>query len=259
MRKGKFTYGILPGVLTAAMFFAPQISKAQSTKTTQHFNQVWIAYQNQTRFSKKWGAWLDLHLRTREDFFTGISQTIIRPGVTYFFSDAARLTAGYAYIRQYPLDPHNGTVLPEHRPWQQFQWMTRYPRLRTMQWFRLEERFRKRSSPDPVTGDAYDFNFRARYNFLLQIPFRAKDLSKGDLSLILNNELHINFGKSIVNNYFDQNRFFVGFAWQVNATDNLQFGYLNVFQQLPASGNYRSINAPRIFYFHNVDFRNKKK
>src|SRR5262249_4607206 len=71
-------------------------------KHTEHLNQTWLAYLNQTRLSNKWGVWLDLHLRTKEDFFTNFSQSIIRPGLTYYLSDATKLTVGYAYVRIYP-------------------------------------------------------------------------------------------------------------------------------------------------------------
>ena len=83
-------------------------------------------------------------------------------------------------------------------------------------------------------------------------PFKV-----GSLSFVLNDELHVNFGKEIVYNYFDQNRFFAGFSYQVNAHDNVQFGYMNVFQQLATGNRYRSIHAARVFYFHNLDLRKK--
>ena len=78
-------------------------------------------------------------------------------------------------------------------------------------------------------------------------------------SFILNDELHINFGKNIVYNYFDQNRFFIGFAWHLNDHDNLQFGYMNLFRQLPAGNQYRNNHMARIFFFRNLDLRKGKR
>jgi hypothetical protein len=49
-----------------------------------------------------------------------------------------------------------------------------------------------------------------------------------------NDEVHINFGKLAIYNYFNQNRFFLGFAYHVNKHDNLQWDDMNVFQQLAA-------------------------
>lgn len=243
-------------------FILLSVSSNGQTKNTQHLQQVWAGYFNQTRFNKKWGGWLDIQLRTKEDFFTNFSQSIFRTGLTYYLSDDAKLTLGYAYISLYPGDNHPGVTQPEHRPWQQLQWHTRYPKLRLMQWFRLEERYRRKLLNANELADGYNFNFRLRYNFLSQFPLSTKKFQPGTFSFILNDEVHINFGKQVVNNYFDQNRFFMGFAYHVNKSDNLQFGYMNVFQQLAAGNSYKSINGARVFYFHNLDLRktaNSKK
>jgi hypothetical protein len=146
---------------------------------------------------------------------------------------------------------------PEHRPWQQLQWHTRYAQLRTMQWLRLEERYRKNILNDSTLGNGYQFNFRLRYNFLLQVPLTTGTVGAGDFSFIVNDEIHINFGRQVLYNTFDQNRFFLGFAYHLNANDNLQFGYMNQYQQLSSGSRYRSVHAARIFYFHNLDLRKK--
>lgn len=224
-------------------------------KQTEKVQQVWLAYFNQTRVSKKWGGWADIHLRTKEDFFTNYSQAIIRLGLTFYLTDEAKLTAGYAYVNHFPGDNHKNISQPEHRPWQQLQWHTRYPKLRLMQWIRLEERYRRKIKDDNTLADGYNFNFRLRYNFFAQFGLGKKKFQPGSLSFVLNDELHINFGKQIVNNYFDQNRFFAGFNYHINKKDNLQFGYMNIFQQLAAGNRYRSNAAARIFYFHNLDLR----
>src|SRR5687768_8119228 len=77
---------------------------AQSDKQIERLEQVWTGYFNQARFSKRWGAWLDVQLRTKDNFFTELSTLIIRPGITYYISDATKLTAGYGYINHYPSD-----------------------------------------------------------------------------------------------------------------------------------------------------------
>jgi hypothetical protein len=231
---------------------AGALAQVKQTETVQ---QIWFGYFNQTRFSNKWGVWIDAHLRTREDFIEKFSQSITRLGLTYYISDDVKLTAGYAYINHFPADNHKNISMPEHRPWQQVQWHTRFPKLRLMQWFRLEERYRRKILNDDELAGGYNFNFRMRYNFFSQVPLNKKRFQPGTLSFVLNDEVHVNFGKQVVFNYFDQNRFFLGFAWHVNRHDNLQFGYMNVFQQLAAGDRYKKIHAARIFYFHNLDLR----
>jgi hypothetical protein len=242
-------------LLFTVSFFLTTVLIAQ-TKQTEHVEQTWLAYANQTRFSNKWGMWADFHLRTKEDLVNDLSQSIARVGLTYYLNDDTKLTAGYAYVSAYPVTNQNVTV-PEHRPWQQIQWHSKHSKLRLMQWFRLEERFRKKLLNPDELDDEYSFNFRLRYNILLMVPLSKQRFQPGSLSFVINNEAHVNFGRQIVYNYFDQNRFFLGFAYHTNNRDNLQIGYMNVFQQLPAGNKYRSNNAARIFYFHNLDLRKK--
>src|SRR5262249_47300272 len=103
------------------------------------------------------------------------------------------------------------------------------------------------------------FNYRIRYNFSLAFPLGEKGFQPQGLSFLISDEILVNFGKQIVNNYFDQNRFFIGFSYQTNKNDNLQIGYMNLFQQLAAGNQYKSVNVIRIFYFHNPDLRKKNK
>ena len=244
-------------ILLCVFFFSMVPNLFSQTKQTGTVQQAWFAYFNQTRFSNKWGTWTDIHLRTKEDFVSGISQSILRLGLTYYLNDDTKLTAGYAYVSHYPAEGHENVTVPEHRPWQQLQWHSRYSKLRLMQWFRLEERFRRKVQNDDELAEGYNFNFRVRYNFFSMFPLSKKRFQPKTLSFVVNDEVHINFGKEIVYNYFDQNRFFLGFAYHVNKHDNLQFGYMNVFQQLAAGNKYRSNHVARVFYFHNLDLRTK--
>ncbi len=230
---------------------------AQTTKTTENINQLWFGYFNHLRFSNKWGAWTEFHLRTKEDFVNNFSQSIVRLGATYYVNDVTKLTAGYAYVSHYPAYAHKQITQPEHRLWQQIQWHTKYGKQKMKQWFRLEERFRQKIINDSTLADVYNFNYRIRYNFWFDIPLSKKGIVPKSFSFVINDEVHVNFGKQVVYNYFDQNRFFLGLKYQVNERDNFQFGYMNLFQQLPAGNKYKSINALRFFYFQNLDLRKK--
>jgi len=253
MRTSKLYISLLIVVIFSCLQLTAQ------TKSTTHVEQVWLGYFNQTRFSDKWGMWADLHLRTKEDFFNDLSTGIIRLGLTYYLNDDTKLTAGYAYVNHFPAENHENVSQPEHRPWQQIQWHSRYPNLRIMQWFRLEERFRRKILNDDELADGYSFNYRIRYNIFTQFPLSKRKFQPNTLSFVVNDEVHINFGEQIVYNYFDQNRFFVGFNYHINKHDNLQFGYMNLFQQLAAGNQYRSVHVARVFYFHNLDLRKKSK
>lgn len=223
------------------------------TKEFETREQTWLGYFNQTRFTKRSGVWLDLHLRLTTNFVEQKNLSIIRAGYTYYVSDQVRLTAGYAYVTQYGLSEGEPDV-PEHRPWQQIQWFEKKKGFNMMQWFRVDERFRTKVVDGELT-DSYNFNWRFRYNIALTFPLKGKVVQAKTPFLFFNDEVMINAGKSIVYNYFDQNRLFLGLGYQVTTHLNAQLGYMYVFQQLPAGNKYASINAIRLFVFHNLDFR----
>ncbi len=220
-------------------------------KSTLVFRQVWFGYFNQTRLSQRWGFWLDGQYRTREGWLSGLNQWAIRPGIMYHFSERTALTVGYAYFHNEPLDGTRTVAQPEHRPWQQIQW-AHGP---VQQTFRLEERFRRNYASDSTLAADHQFYYRARYNFLYSIPLHGRWLSTHKAAVILNDELCINFGRQIVYNYFDQNRFFAGFRFRVNPNGSLQAGYMNQFQQLSSGRQYRTIHAIRLSYLHQIDLR----
>ena len=230
---------------------------AQAKKTITDVQQVWVGYFNQTRLTDKFGFWVDLQLRTKDDFVDDLSVSLNRFGLTYYVTDNTKLTAGYAYIVAYPEDNRKVSI-PEHRPWQQVQWNTKYGKKRMMQWLRLDERYRRRLLNDSTLADTYSFNYKLRYNLFYDIPLSKKGIVPKAFSFVINDEIHINFGKQIVLNTFDQNRFYLGFKYQLSEHSNVQLGYMNLFQQLAAGNRYRSIHTARLFFFQNLDLRKKK-
>lgn len=232
-------------------------SKAQ--KVVVQDEQAWFAMFNQARLSDKWGLWSDMHIRFKNDFVKDKSLFIApRLGLTYYVNEDVKLTAGYAFINSFA-DGARTISQPEHRPWQQIQWHTKYPKIRLAQIVRLEERYRRKVKNGNELLSDYDFSNRLRYNVLFTTPLSKKGFGVGGWQFVLNDEIHINFGKNIVYNTFDQNRFFMGLAYQTGKVSNIQLGYMNVFTQLAAGNQYRNIHAVRIFYFQNFDFRKLKE
>ncbi|SDL42832.1 DUF2490 domain-containing protein [Siphonobacter aquaeclarae] len=245
---------LLKSGLLAALCLVSSLSSAQ--KQVHNQSQAWLGYFNQTRLSDKWGLWLDVHAR-RTDFLDRWSAQLIRPGVTYFVKDNVRLTVGYTYARSFPAAGLH-TVRPEHRLWQQILWTSRQKRLQTQQWIRLEERFNRKIAADELQ-EGYQFNYRFRYLLNLMVPLNHAFLDPKTLFFVFNDEVHLNAGKEITYNVFDQNRFFVGLGYQFNKELNLQVGYMNQFQQLPAGNQFNSNHVLRVFLFHQLDFRPKQE
>ncbi|MEO5942920.1 MAG: DUF2490 domain-containing protein [Ferruginibacter sp.] len=234
-----------------------QLAAHSQTKTTSYFQQVWLGYYNQTKLSKNWELNADLHLRSKEDFINNLYQSIIRVGVSYYVSNAIKGTTGYAYVNYFPGDNHKNISQRENRYWQQFQWQMKFSKSLLQQKIRLEERYRHKILNDSTLANGYDFNWRLRYNVLFETPVLKK--IKNRFYFVLNEEVNINFGKQIIYNYFDQNRFFAGFKYHIDAHNNIQFGYMNVFQQLGSGNKYKVTDVIRIFYFQNFDLSRNKK
>lgn len=236
------------------VFLSVQFSFAQTKQTTTQ-QQVWLGYLSQTRLSNKWGIWVDGSIRTREHFFTDLYQRVIRVGLTYYVYDATRITAGYAFMNHYPGDNHKDISQPEHRLWQQLQWQSGKSKWRISQRFRFEQRYRHKILNDSTLANGYAFNYRLLYQYQVHIPLNK--ILSNRFSLAGSDEIMVNFGKEIVYNYFDQNRFFAGLGYQIGDANLLQIGYMNLFQQLSTGSSYRMIHAARISYFHNLDLRKK--
>ena len=239
-------------VLTTFLLLTALPSWAQKQYVREQ--QLWLGVFNQTRFSQRWGTWTDLHLRLHDQFVGDLFQGLARVGLTYYLTDDVRLTGGYAYVHHFP-DGARTVGQPEHRPWQQVQWFTKFPKARLMQWVRLEERFRQQVVNNEDLGSDYNFNCRVRYNTALFLPLTSKGFEPGGLQFLLNEEVMVNFGKEIRYNYFDQNRLFAGLVYQINKHAQIQGGYMHLFQQLPAGTTYRDQHTIRVFYFHNLDLR----
>lgn len=245
-------------IILAALAFQSE-TIGQISRQTVNEEQLWLGYFNQTRLSDKWGIWFDAHLRTTDQFIKEPSKAIGRIGLMYYLNDDLKLTNAYNYVNHYPEEAHAHISQPEHRIWHQLQLHTKYGKIRTMQWLRLEERFRRKIKNESELAEGYRFDERIRANMLINIPLSKKGIVPKTFSAIVNDEIFINLSKNNVYNTFDQNRFFVGLAYNITNHSNFQFGYMNVLQQQTAGYKYKNLNTIRLFYFQNLDLRKNKK
>ncbi len=228
-------------------------------KEVGYDEQLWFGYFNNTRFNERWGLWLDVQFRTKDHFVRDPFQFLVRPGLTYYINDRTRLTGGYAYFLHYPADNHPEIARPEHRFWQQIQWQTVYRKISTQQTFRFEQRFRQEVEAPDKLGSGYDFNYRMRANFQIQVPLSSKRFEQGDLSLVVGDEIMVNFGKQIVYNYFDQNRFLTGLRYYYQDRNSILFGYQHIFVGLSQKSHYRVLHTLRLTLLHNLDLRKSER
>ncbi len=244
-------------LLIVVLFLNTIVSDAFSQKQKTELNQLWIGNNNQIRFSKKWGASADIQLRSKRIVSDSLFQLMLRVAGVYYVNNATRISVGYAFEDNYPGDNHKYISLPVHAPFQQITWVKNLSNISLVQNVRLEERFRHNIKNDYQLAPGYNFNYRLRYNVTLNKALSKQAFKPNTFALTAYDELYVNFGKQIVYNTFDQNRLFLGLSYFVNKSSNLQFGYLNVFQQLSAGNRYRVIHAPRIFYICNINLYKK--
>jgi hypothetical protein len=225
MKRSIFRYLLILPVLIIHFSLLAQAPEKQ----VHSREQLWLGYFNQTRFSNKWGMWVDVHYRMTDNFVDRPFQFLFRPAVTYFIKDNLRVNVGYILVEHLPPKGLN-TTRAEHRAWQQIWWNQKYTGLTTLQWLRLEQRFNKKVVADEKL-DGYNYAFRVRYNFSFFIPLKGKEMAPQTPFAAIANEVLLNFGDKVVYNTFDQNRLFVGLGYQFNPHLNAQLGYMNVYQQ----------------------------
>lgn len=248
-RRRTFSESLILVLISISLPLA-SIYPCYSQKYVVEHEQTWIGYYNQLRLTGKSGLWTDLHLRLTDHYTREKAMLLTRIGYIYYANDRVRLAGGYTYAHRY--NQLGVRRVPEHRPWQQIQWVSRKIGFDFTEAFRLEQRFRK----DGSSGSrGFSFNWRLRYTIAFMIPLKDKVLRPKAPYLLLSNEININAGKQIVNNYFDQNRSFAGLGYQFSPKLHANVGYLFIFQQDARPQYYNRTHAIRLFVYHNVDFR----
>ena len=233
------------------LFLGPIYTSAQ-TRQVQYGQQSWLDYLNQTRFSKKWGSWLDLQLKLTDNYYKSELATETAAGFSYYTKNNLKLVGALTYVDLIH-EGSNNYHLAEYRPWQGVQLNSNFPLFKTSQWIRLEERF-KQTAINNVPSSQYDFTYRFRYQFLANIPITKHHYQKGSLSFVASNEIYLNFGKDIVYNTFDQNRLSAGFYYYLNNENIFQFGYTNVYQMFNQKNKFGNLDVIRLSIFNNIDF-----
>lgn len=232
-------------------FFALTDLKAE----TETDRQLWLAFFQQARISKHAGYWIDIHHRTKNEFVQNFNANLFRFGVTYYITNQARVTVGYAYILHFPLVEHQSFFKQEHRPWQMVQHGYKNKVLNLVGAFRAEERFIQKSKGKTILP-GFDFRLRFRFNILFNYKLNRKPLPFGNILLVLNNEAMVNGYSSDGFSVFDQNRAFAGLGFQVTETFQVQAGYMHFY--FATAKGYTHAHTPRIFFIHTPDFRKNR-
>ena len=228
-------------------------STAQETnKTINRQYQSWLSVNSLWRLSHKWGFAVDLHQR-RNHFLRDNSFNFVRIGINYWIKDNLTVTAAYGHMWVAPVTPGYSTWADENRICEQVQLTTRLGKVTMLQRLRNEQRWQEKIVNDQETGEN-KFTDRVRYLLAVTIPVFKNPWYP---ALTVSDELHVQFGKEVVYNTFDQNRAFVGIRQAVTKNLFFDLGYM-LFSQQKASGMvYDQNHTFRWFFYYMPDFRKK--
>jgi hypothetical protein len=202
------------------------LSVSQKVSAQQVENSAWSSWLSSFKVKDKWGAHLDIQLRSADEV-RYVRNTIVRPGITYNFNKKQNATVGYAFVETFRrLDGIENNDLTEHRIWEQFIQTHKIKQAFATHRFRVEQRFIER------TGNNDLFSQRFRYFARFVVPFKKYEESyKKGPYMALQNEvfLHLQNKDQLNKSLFDQNRAFLAIGTRLNPIADLEIGYLNQY------------------------------
>ncbi|MDR6786291.1 hypothetical protein ABIE26_005010 [Pedobacter africanus] len=209
--------------LLISTFFLISFFALNSFSQTRQQHSGWLFILNSTKFNDKWGAHLDVQLRS-EDNWDGVRNFLFRPGVTYYIDKNSNATLGYLLANTYlSLDGLRDNILTEHRIWEQYILTHKIKTLNIQHRFRLEQRFMETNQ-----GNVFAQRLRYFFRFVLPVGHKQEIFTKGPF-IALQNELFFNVqNRSKLNNHiFDQNRAYGAVGYRFSKSFDLEAGYMN--------------------------------
>lgn len=168
-------------------------------------------------------------------------------------------SAGVAFFLHNPNDPEviSPLTTPEIRPHVEMAYKQKYSGLTLDHRYRAEFRyFHQVNEQQSALEQGYHFeNFRFRYRLQATLPM-WKMATATILSLKVSDEIHLNAGKKVVKNTFDQNRLYMALNLQATHQLACEIGYMQYLQQR-SNGAYFDRDILRITLFHKLYLHSK--
>lgn len=224
------------------------IGQVQTEKNVTDKSQVWVSLNSTIMFNKHWGMLNDLHAR-RTDFLKSENFYLVRGALAYATDKKELLALGYGHYWFAPSNPNFHNFTNENLTYQLYQFNGNIGNVSVLNRFRNEQRWQQIMVNDSWTG-ATRFTDRVRYLISFNIPIFKK---KTWPILNISDEILIQFGKDVVYNTFDQNRFFIGIKQSISPKLSFDFGYMNVYQEKKSGYQYDNIHTLRLFFYYKND------
>lgn len=166
-----------------------------------------------TNFRNNWGVFAEAQIRSLR-FYDDFHYYEYKAGVNYNIKNNFSLQAGLGNYDTYNAGGNFKTPLlnDEFRTWLQFTMKQNLDRLKFEHRYRAEQRW---------TSDGYRNRFR--YRLQVVVPINKKKLETGTFYTAVWNEVHFSNKAS----YFERNRLFVGFGYELNDNFAIQTGFIH--------------------------------
>lgn len=227
--------------------------QATAQKVVNHQSQSWFSINTTIKIKGKFGFLADVHVR-RNNFIADPSFYFVRGAINYWYSDNITFALGYGHMWVAPTIAGYKTYSNENRIYQQVQLTCKMGKLSLLQKLRNEQRWQEIIVSD-VSTNKNKFTDRVRYLLSTTIPFST---DKKIPSLVIADELCVQFGEEVVYNAFDQNRIFIGIKQSLCKNLSFDLGYMYVTQQKSSGYQYDENNTFRLFFYYTPDLRKKK-
>ena len=203
---------------------------AQNTEFKEHisnFNMTSFTYTH----DKKWSAYLEVQLRSVEDFMLP-DYYEAKGGIGYNFNKNNQLFVGTGRYGTYR---ESKFYQREMRLWLQYIFSHKINRVKIDHRLRAEKRFFYFPQDDSNTNDE-----RYRYRLALTVPLNKDKIETGTIFFNTFEEIFVGPKNP---DTFKRNRFFSGFGYQLNDFTNANIGYMWQQENSSVKGdrNYHSV------------------
>lgn len=236
-------------LLTVLLF--PKLLLAQKNIEKQQL--IWYGYYNTLKFNEKWSLLSEIQER---QFYnpTAQHQLVFRSNLERKLIGNWNASAGITYFLQNPNNPESESNLtvPELRPDIGFNNKQKLSFITINHRYKAEARFFHDVENNRLVGGYRFSNLRLRYQLGIDVPLWKKE-EQEKLVLKLRDEVMFNLGGKVVNNTFDQNRYYLGLNYKLNKSFAFEVGYMNWFQQLKTGKDFYDRDILRLSIFHTIE------
>ena len=212
------------------LFIAFALLKTCGQEQETHYSS-WNTINIQKKLNNKWSVNTELNLR-RTNFLRDWEQFIIRPFIHYTFENDLDLSVGYSYIKHYSYSDFSRPIdIIENNIFQQLIIKHKFSKFLLDHRLRFEERFQQQIveiTPNVFITDGVTYKNRFRYKFQIGILLESFGLPR-NISLVLYDEVHLDFGNGLRPEKLVQNWMFLGLSFRASEHINIRTGYHDIY------------------------------